>query len=51
MTEGMTATEFFIGMLQFVHNRDHPEHRCECKSLQEMVTLHFDYHLKEKIED
>lgn len=42
--KGMTVLEFAIGMLQATHNRENPNHKCMCKSVTEMLELHFDKH-------
>ncbi len=46
MTEPITVEEFFIGLMQGIHNIKNPEHRCECKSLYEMAEKHFEIHME-----
>ena len=46
MSKGMTADEFFCAMLQIAHNKEHPDHKCECASIQEMIDFHFKKHLE-----
>jgi hypothetical protein len=46
--EGMTYQDFLIGMKQAQHNQDNPNHRCECKSIVEMIMKHFEMHGEDK---
>ena len=49
MTEnyGITLFEFSVGMRQAKHNHNNPNHRCECKSIPEMIEKHFELHKTE----
>jgi len=42
--KGMPAFEFMIGLEQARHNKENPNHRCECKSVAEMILKHFEMH-------
>lgn len=42
--EPMTVGTFLLGMMQAKHNREHPNNRCECKTIEEMARLHFEVH-------
>ena len=44
--EPISYFEFMVGMEQAHHNKDNPDHRCECKSLSEMILKHFEAHKK-----
>jgi hypothetical protein len=46
--EGMTYFDFMVGMYQAQHNKDNPNHRCECKSIVEMIQKHFEMHKEDK---
>ena len=46
--EPITLFEFTVGMRQAKHNHDNPKHRCECKSIPEMIAKHFEMHKWEK---
>jgi len=42
--EPITFFEFSVGMRQARHNKENPDHRCECKSIPEMIEKHFEMH-------
>jgi len=46
-SEGMSIFEFAVAMTQVEHNKKNPDHKCECKSIGEMIGRHFQIH-KEK---